>query len=290
MTVLPTDNDVKPGHVYALVQRDATRSQVCIDDLPKLRYSVDVTLAESFTGEQIAAQKARMEATGRWIPPNSGQPFTIRFEQQADTHVTKTGTTIKRVTYLDLHYYDDNSFVPMLSSRNLIRGLRDGEKREMMKVLPAGAVRGWWERDWAWFIEAFREPKQEPGVMSTPEFAGYSFDMLVIILQDRATRKIEVEPRSMARMQRAGLVDSRPIIEKEIALYCPRRVSTADHGGTHASPHFHYRAEHRRQQPCGPGRAQRKEITIAAQFINAEDIDPAQLGEPVFKRYKIRGD
>jgi hypothetical protein len=59
-------------------------------------------------------------------------------------------------------------------------------------------------------------------------------------------------------------------------MYCPRRISAADHGGTHASPRMHYRAEHLRQQAHGPNRALRKEIVIEAQWINAVEEPPSE--------------
>jgi hypothetical protein len=75
----------------------------------------------------------------------------------------------------------------------------------------------------------------------------------------------------------------------QITLYCPRRVSTANHGGTHASPKMHFRAEHTRQQPYGPRKSPSyREIVIEGTWINAADVDVSELGTPI-KLYKLVG-
>jgi hypothetical protein len=44
---------------------------------------------------------------------------------------------------------------------------------------------------------------------------------------------------------------------------------------------MHYRAEHLRNQPYGPrSNPTYREIVIEAQWINAADVDPSELGTP----------
>ena len=51
---------------------------------------------------------------------------------------------------------------------------------------------------------------------------------------------------------------------------------------------MHYRAEHTKMQPHGPGNKLRKEITVVSTWINAADVDTAELGTPI-KRYNLVG-
>jgi hypothetical protein len=75
-------------------------------------------------------------------------------------------------------------------------------------------------------------------------------DVLIVILQDRNVNRVESEPRPPSKKwKRSGFYHSAQDVT-ETTLYCPRRISTADHGGTHASPRMHYRAEHTKMQPA----------------------------------------
>jgi hypothetical protein len=80
--------------------------------------------------------------------------------------------------------------------------------------------------------------------------------MLMILLHDRCVQKVEVHPR-VSKLAKLGIGKKRrdpaPVdTTREIALYVPRRIHTANHGGTHASPRMHFRAAHTRKQPYGP--------------------------------------
>ncbi len=121
------------------------------------------------------------------------------------------------------------------------------------------------------------------------EVAAQALMVLMIVLQDRTVHKIEIEPRApQSRIakklaERRGPMDPTP----EITLHVPARIYTGEHGGTHASPRLHYRAEHIRQQAVGPrGLGQHKEIVIAGAWINAADVDPKDLGTPL-RKYKL---
>src|ERR1019366_787940 len=109
----------------------------------------------------------------------------------------------------------------------------------------------------------------------------------------RTAHKVEIEPSTRPKLK-LKFLQRRPEIPdaenfREIVLTIPRRVYTGEHGGTHASPRMHYRAEHVRQQPYGPRSAPLyREIVIEGTWINASDIDPADLGTPIRRNYKLK--
>jgi hypothetical protein len=114
-----------------------------------------------------------------------------------------------------------------------------------------------------------------------------------ILLQDRRAHKIEIGPSAKPKL-RTNFLKRRsdiPGVEQfsELALTIPRRVYTGEHGGSHASPRMHYRAEHVRQQPYGPRSApQYREIVIEGTWINADDVDPSERGTPITRAYRFK--
>jgi hypothetical protein len=143
----------------------------------------------------------------------------------------------------------------------------------------------WWEKD-NWYCNCIGLKRSKPDYQRVAEFAQHVIDVLIVILQDRNVNRVESEPRPPSKKwKRSGFYHSAQDVT-ETTLYCPRRISTADHGGTHASPRMHYRAEHTKMQPHGPRHSLRKEITVAATWVNAVDIDPSELGTPI-KLYRL---
>jgi hypothetical protein len=136
--------------------------------------------------------------------------------------------------------------------------------------------RTWWERG-GWLCDQVDYvPSDE--LVPDAELARRALELLVVILHDRNTLKVEAQRRSRSnKLKRLGLDKQQPADLQEITLYCPRHFSTADGEGTHARPRMHYRAEHTRQQAHGPRSSLRKEIVIAAQWINAADVHPVEL-------------
>src|SRR5665213_1621272 len=112
---------------------------------------------------------------------------------------------------------------------------------------------------------------------------------VLILLHDRATHKIEIEPRQPSKLHKLGIGKKRPDVfddTSEIVLTIPRRVYTGDNGGTHASPRMHYRPEHVRQQPYGSrSHPQFREVVIEETWVN---YDPNEPGTPIrLRSYKL---
>jgi hypothetical protein len=138
----------------------------------------------------------------------------------------------------------------------------------------------WWERD-GWICD---QVDYASIICGSPDeyHARCALELLVVILHDRNTLKVEARPRLRSNhLKRFGLNKQQPEGVQEITLYCPSHFSTADGDGTHARPRMHYRAEHLRNQPYGPrSNPTYREIVIEAQWINAADVDPSELGTP----------
>jgi hypothetical protein len=119
------------------------------------------------------------------------------------------------------------------------------------------------------------------GKILTEDMSDSPRDMLACLLYDRSVHRVESEPRNQPHRYKALLGSSAQQRVQQITMYVPRRVSTADHGGTHASPKMHFRAEHLRNQPYGPRKSPMyREIVIEGKWINAADIDPSEFGTP----------
>lgn len=284
-----------------------------------IRYYITDDLWNSFSEEQVAEQKARMIETGRWFPPS--KPFILRlpfatlfeqagvgFNQEACIGQTQLAAVAQGVNpdsietfrdlrsenYVDLHFVGGKATKVYQVIRRQFPGWSTAEKHAFIagtfKAPPSALYANlaqWWERG-SWCCERW-DMLACTGLDVLKAFAEQqATDMLTIILQDRSIDRVEIEPREdSAKFKRLRLAEQRSDNHPhETVLYCPRRVYTGEQGGTHASPKMHYRAEHVRQQPHGPNRTLRKEIVIAAQWINAADIDPAELGTPV-RLYKL---
>jgi hypothetical protein len=149
----------------------------------------------------------------------------------------------------------------------------------------------WWERDFACLrLRPALVEKKDKLQAALATMAGH---VTAILLQDRSAHKIEIGPSAKPKL-RANFLKRRPDIPSveqisELALTIPRRIYTGEHGGTHASPRMHYRAEHVRQQPYGPRAAPRyREIVIEGTWINADDVDPSERGTPITRAYRFK--
>lgn len=264
-----------------------------------------------------------MIETGRWFPPSGRYtlrlPFSTLFEkadvptgsaeealQQQLENALESGeiasieeadgwTADNIETFVDAVISDGKLITHHHSIRRQFPGKSVFQKqmilRSGIKAPPSKryyGLREWWERG-GWLCERWNVwTEGHPDSAKLHTFIEQqAVDVLTIILHDRSVCRVDIEPKADApNWPLLRLTDERPAIPTEITLHCPRRVYTGDNGGTHASPRAHYRAEHLRQQAHGPGRSLRKEIVIAAQWINAADIDPSELGTPI-RHYKL---
>jgi hypothetical protein len=71
--------------------------------------------------------------------------------------------------------------------------------------------------------------------LSSKTLADDLLDVLVIVLQDRSVHVVESEPRPPSKKWKPSGLYSPEQDVAEVAMYCPRRISVAGHGGTHAS-------------------------------------------------------
>jgi hypothetical protein len=92
----------------------------------------------------------------------------------------------------------------------------------------------WWERD-GWICD---QVDYASIICGSPDeyHARCALELLVVILHDRNTLKVEARPRLRSNhLKRFGLNKRQPEGVQEITLYCPSHFSTAD-GDTHARP------------------------------------------------------
>jgi hypothetical protein len=280
------------GHRYKRTAKPAPAKQA----EPPVRYFITPELRDSFSEEQIKLQTQRLMESGRWHLPNNGGAFTMRIalegsfeytDRAPEDAVALNAALIQ--TLIDFEMDGDK----VLRITHLVRrqypGLSADQKQEILghpivkrepQCYREATLIAWWERG-SWLCE--RGEVIGATLSDLAKRAPAILDMLVIILQDRSVHRIDVEPREpSAKWKRLGLAKDRPDLHvQDVTLYCPRRVYTGEQGGTHASPRMHYRAEHLRMQPYGEGRKFRKEVTIAAQWINAADVDPAEFDTPI---------
>jgi hypothetical protein len=266
-------------------------------------YYITPELWAGYSSEQLALQVERLKSTGRYRLPAS---FTVRvdFESIVDMaryRVRNPGYVreLDTESYFDFRYAGgkligiDHSIVRVfptagprtsaswrLECVNLHRG-RDALRQPELYRLDEIA---------AWWIDDKKLETCFPLDMAHYDgeiLAEYTRDcdyprnVLACILYDRTVLRVECEPRNQP--QRRAFFSSTATQQRvqQITMYVPRRISTTDHGGTHASPHMHFRAEHDRNQPYGPrSNPSYRKITIPGKWINATDIDPSELGTP----------
>jgi hypothetical protein len=270
-----------------------------------VRYYLDTDLFLSIEPDQIEAQKARMMETGRWRLPNNGGRYTIRIdyyslpkfarmpERVPDWEQARSEEEGRSQRFLDFDMDGDK----LVETTEVVRRHKPGASLDERQwyidhAVIEPTVTGhfnedtlsiWWEKD-SWLCARVNHVSDA----GMPTLADDLLDVLVIVLQDRSVHVVESEPRPPSKKwKRSGLYSPEQDVA-EIAMYCPRRISIADHGGTHASPRMHYRAEHLRQQAHGPNRSFRKEIVIEAQWINAADVDPSELPPSPPRSYRLR--
>jgi len=262
---------------------------------PAVRYYIADELWNSFTKEQVNAQIARLKATGRWHLPNGGGEYTIRVSWgigEQDGGNPNAVFAAQAHSFLDFDMRGNKVVRITHVVRRQHPGLSPAHKQEYLGYDPelsptvynVASRTAWWEQG-GWLCD--RTEFVGYALSACTKFAQNVLAVLIIILQDRSVHRVEVKPREPSKKwKRLGLAS--PSNAREITMYCPRRVYTGKHGGTHASPRMHYRAEHTKMQPHGPGNKLRKEITVAATWINAADVDAAELGTPI-KRYNLVG-
>lgn len=278
-----------PAHLFGLQDTPTPRPTP-----PRFHISDD--LWNGYNVEQVAKHKARLIETGRWLLPNGGGEYVVRLTIEALRPVFgKIPESADAQLFYDFEF-DGNEYVDTTCVfKKRYSGCPFSERQaaleEFAKQSPVEwswrtfiAAPKWWDGEWMCFR-----------LHSTlgEETAAAARDVLIMALQDRSVQKIEAEPRKPSKLWKLGIGkkrhDDAPSDTREVTLYCPRRVSTANHGGTHASPKMHFRAEHTRQQPYGPRKSPSyREIVIEGTWINAADVDVSELGTPI-KLYKLVG-
>jgi hypothetical protein len=315
-----------PAHLFAIPQREPVPTEASGPVAPSIRYYITDELWSAFSEEQVALQKARMIETGRWLPPSGRFTLRLPFEtlfakagvevgsseealrnQIANAIEAGEITSAEQIdsweaaeieTFCDVEISDGKVFNRFHSLRRYFPGKSVFDKqmilREGIKTPPTNRYHGlleWWDRG-SWLCERWNVFTDgcSDDVKLTTFLEEKALDVLTIILHDRSVHRVEIEPKPDGKnWHLLGLSDQRPAMPTEITLQCPRRAYTGDGEGTHASPWMHYRAEHLRNQPYGPRKAPMyRQIVIAAQWINAADVDPADLGTPI-RHYKLVG-
>lgn len=262
---------------------------------PPVRYRISDELCSSFTKEQVNAQIVRLKETGRWHLPNGGGEYTMRIfwgaGEEEDSN-PRAVTAPQAHSFVDLDMHGDEVVRITHVVRRQYPGLSPAQKQEYLGYDPelnptvynVASRISWWEQG-GWLCDRTEFLGYDLSACTT--YAQNVLAALIIILQDRSVHRVEVKPgESSKKWKRLGLASQNN--PREITMYCPRRVYAGEHGGTHASPRMHYRAEHTRMQAHGPDYTLRKEITVGAMWINAADVDPSELGTPI-KAYKLVG-
>jgi hypothetical protein len=266
---------------------------------PTCRYYITQELASAYSEEQLALQVERLKARGRWHPPigrytirtSMLRPGVVHFRDErppgegyvefepedrepfCDYHMD--GETFIGATHLERCQFKVSNQV-----KKGILVAMTGKHNEPFPFYDYSTRKVWWERG-HWLCD---QVDYDPNIEYAPSdyHAQAALDLLVVILHDRNTLKVEAQPRVRSEnLRRAKLNEQQPADVQTITLYCPGRISNADGTTSHASPKMHYRAEHTRNQPYGPrSNPQYREIVIAAQWINAADVDPSELSTP----------
>jgi hypothetical protein len=277
-----------------------------------VRFTIDDDLWQSFTVEQVTKQIRRLRETGRFWSPNHGSPFVVRVSQyalmggnpmditQRDMWVQQGHPNVSRTedaqSFFDYSFEGDDDAltdITVVTRRREIGSLnwttqhrQEYERAVREDLRKEEIIRIWWEKDYV--CTRVRVPQDE--WKDRPQHPIMAANVVVILLQDRTANKIEIEPKKQSKL-RLNFIKRRPQIPDtenlpEIVLTIPRRVYTATGTGKPHGPHrMHYRAEHIRRQPYGPGRKNYKEIEIAGTWINASDVSPEDLGTPITERY-----
>jgi hypothetical protein len=267
-----------------------------------VRYHITDELWDTFTEEQVAKQATRLRETGRYHLPNGGK-FTIRISYDAiANYVGQNWDRGKddRAPFQSFFNYDvRGSDPPHITQvlRHHYPNLSVAKRQEFLgypfptdnPVYLAETNVAWWENDWICDRVELRPGDDLSALIS---IAPTLIDVLVILLQDARTHKVEIEPCRPSKLHKLGIGKRRPDVgdsTPEIVLHILRRIYTGEWGGTHASPRLHYRAEHIRQQAIGSrGEGRHKEIVIEGTWVNATDVDPTELGTPIKMRsYKL---
>ena len=254
---------------------------------PSIRYHITDDLWASFTVEQVNKQIDRLISTGRYRLPNNGA-YTVRLA--CGTLYGNPGMNED-----DWQEFDDFDFqgAECVAARATLRrranpNISLERRHEILKAQEAKYPNQgpyWWEGNFVCNQSHVTIDKETLALM--PLVA----KVLIVMLHDRMTHKVEVEPSKPSKLHKLGIGKKRPDVPDdaaEIMLTIPRRAYTGDHGGTHASPRTHYRAEHVRQQPTG-SRANPvyKEIVIEGGWINKGDFDPGEPLTPIRRAYKL---
>jgi hypothetical protein len=270
-----------------------------------VRYTIDDELWESFTVEEVNKQIKRLRETGRFRPPNNGDPFMVRLSQLAIMGGTEAGIAgIQNgdgQCFYEFGFDDGNLTITSLVRRRRLGSLNwatqqrqdyeSGVVQAFMRECQYHVERIWWERDFV----CIRCQLPTAEYDDWWKIGWTAASVVVILLQDRTSNKIEVQPRTRPKLK-LNFLQRRPQAPndesaREIILTIPRRVykGTSGTAKAHARPRMHYRAEHVRRQPCGPRSAPSyREIVIAGMWINATDIPPGERGTPITRNYRFK--
>jgi hypothetical protein len=280
---------------------------------PAVRYFITPELWDAFTLEEVEKQKTLMIETGRWQPPLG--EIIVRLHRltvmgsgvyevdDSDWKKVMDGLQCKprdwvgaaqemKIENKQEMLYDFQFLDGVLSRVDFVHRQQHPpcspkEKRDALDRAKQGNIarfpdiRLFWEPG-TWLSYVAEETDDAFGAMVEP-----LLDVLTIILHDRSVHRVEVSPHKLSpKEQRHGLAIDRPRVH-ETTLYVPQRIYTCDHGGTHASPHAHFRSEHKRNQRHGPGNSLTKEVIIDATWVNAADVPESERGTPI-RAYKLK--
>lgn len=271
----------------------------------RMRFFLPRDLVCGFSIEQLDTQIARMKSSGRYILPNNGGEYILRV---GGSDMKKTGRDIgtnnplgripaKCVGFTDFLMHGAEEMSQWVSYRIQWPGISTDNKLRLLawareiefenEKAERSGKRDWWFEAGSWLCSTFKtfDGPLKPKVMRS--FAPDLRDILIVCLQDRAVPKEGTEYLPPSKKWLASGLCAPQYEAHEITLRCPGAHRSVPQGGSHASPRMHYRAEHPREQPHGPGHTLRKTITIDAQWINARDIDPSELGTPISQNYKL---
>jgi hypothetical protein len=263
-------------------------------------YHITDDLWSAYSREQLALQTKRLKSTDRYRLPSGEFIVRLFFETVVDMerYVARNPGYVPRPdldSYFDFHYVGDeltgiDQVVCFrypefsVSAEWRLRALANFSDPMSVKdpdPFDLSGMVAWWDSD---HVIACRLPviiTRDDGKQLAEDLGDEARDLLACLLYDRSIYRVESEPRNQPHRHKNLLGPSAQQRVQQITMYVPRRVSTADHGGTHASPKMHFRAEHTRQQPHGPrSNPSYREIVIAGKWINAADIDPSELGTP----------
>ena len=261
-------------------------------------YHVTDELWAAYSQEQLAFQTDRLKSTGRYRLPAS---FTGRLDFESvvnmkDYRAHNPGYVRDASfdSYFDFNFVGDKlvgidqmifrHFTEVGSAAWRLKALsyiKDPRAITKPKLYNLDNCIAWWDDDKTLASRFSLKLTSYDGELLAQEMHDTPRDVLACLLYDRSIYRVESEPRNQPHRHRNLLGATAQQRVQKITMYVPRRVSTAANGGTHASPHMHFRAEHLRNQPFGPRKSPSyREIVIPGKWINAADIDPSELGTP----------